>query len=64
MGKNAREHISANFSMERSVEKLKNILEGCAVRDATAVSELTRIKPPILLQERIKVIMVQECCLS
>jgi len=61
MGKSAREHISANFSMERSVEKLKNILEGCAVRDATAVSELTRTKPPILLQEeRIEVINGKE----
>ena len=29
MGKNAREHISANFSMDRSIEKLSNILEKC-----------------------------------
>ena len=39
MGKNAREHISANFSMKHSIEKLKNILEQCAVRDATIVRE-------------------------
>ena len=61
MGKNAREHISANFSMERSIEKLKNILEGCVVRNPTAVSELTRTNPPILLQEeRIEVINGKE----
>ena len=41
MGKNAREHICENYNMEGSIKKLRNILEHCAVRDTTAVSELT-----------------------
>jgi glycosyltransferase involved in cell wall biosynthesis len=34
MGKNARQHISANFSMEGSVEKLRNVLEECVIQDS------------------------------
>jgi glycosyltransferase involved in cell wall biosynthesis len=32
MGKNAREHIVANFGMERSIEELRNIIEICAFK--------------------------------
>jgi len=40
MGKNAREHISANFSMEHSIEKLRNILERCVGGTPRAVPEV------------------------
>jgi colanic acid/amylovoran biosynthesis glycosyltransferase len=41
MGKDARAYISANFTMEHSIEKLRKILEGCVVRNPTAIRELT-----------------------
>jgi colanic acid/amylovoran biosynthesis glycosyltransferase len=34
LGKNARDHISANFSMERSIEKLRNIAELCTLHQS------------------------------
>jgi glycosyltransferase involved in cell wall biosynthesis len=42
MGKNAREHVSENFNMERSIKKLGNILQLCMSRDATTVRELAQ----------------------
>ena len=41
MGKNSREYIHANFSMERSIEQLRKILETCVIGRSTAVRELT-----------------------
>jgi glycosyltransferase involved in cell wall biosynthesis len=37
MGKTAREHISANFAMERSIERLRNIIERCAFKAPNVV---------------------------
>ena len=41
MGKNAREFIHANFSMERRIEQLRKILETSVIGRSTAVRELT-----------------------
>ena len=41
MGKNSREYIHANFSMERSIEQLRKILETCVIGRSTAVREPT-----------------------
>ncbi|MGH7871052.1 MAG: glycosyltransferase, partial [Candidatus Binatia bacterium] len=40
MGHNAREHVRANFTMQRSIGQLRNILEHCTTRDSTAIPEL------------------------
>jgi glycosyltransferase involved in cell wall biosynthesis len=39
MGKNAREHIVANFGMERSIEELRNIIEICAFKAPVGTRE-------------------------
>jgi len=41
MGKNARQHISANFNMERSINTLRNIIEQSVIRGPIAIHELT-----------------------
>jgi colanic acid/amylovoran biosynthesis glycosyltransferase len=41
MGKHAREHISANFTMEQSITNLRRIIERCLVVDANALHELS-----------------------
>jgi len=40
IGDNARQHISANFTIQRSIEKLRSILEHCVTGDSTTIPEL------------------------
>ena len=54
MGKNAREHISANFSMRQSIEKLRKIVEGCVNdgKDRHAIPKFASDRPSTLCAER------------
>jgi len=54
MGKNAREHISANFSMRQSIEKLRKIVEGCVNdgKDCHAIPKFASDRPSTLCSER------------
>ena len=52
MGKNAREHITANYSMEQSIEGLRKILEGYVIsepKDSNAVLEFASDQSSTLL---------------
>ena len=45
MGENAREHISAHFSMEQSINKLREIVESYAITDSKGRNAIPELAP-------------------